>query len=350
MTTAGHAGHADPGVAEGAEPAPGSFEARPALNDAQREILDRLGMPRSERPRFEPGLRDELRLEIEKGLAPLVQQLGDDDLYLSKRKLEMVHGCEARFLADEDAEFEWTAAIARGIVAHRAIEIAVTSRRQWAPLDLVDEAIARLQNEGRGVGEWLQTATEADVDAVRSEANNALCGFLDCWPPLERRWRPATEVPMRAEFFTGRIILAGKPDLTIGQADGSVAGKVVVDFKTGRMSPAHVAELRFYALLDALRTGVPPRLLVAYYLDAGALQAETVTEEVLFATVDRTTSAARRLVELTTGAREPAYVPSPACRWCPVLDGCATGRAFLAERDDRVGDPEGDLDLDLADL
>ncbi|MFN8051055.1 MAG: PD-(D/E)XK nuclease family protein [Acidimicrobiales bacterium] len=328
---------------------PGTFERKPQLNAAQAEIMDRLRFRSEDQMTFEPGFRAELRLELERGLAPLVERLGDDDLYLSKHKLEQVHGCEGKFLAEEELDFAWSAPIARGIVAHRAIEIAVTSQRQWTPLDLVDEAIARLQNEGRGIGEWLQTATEADIDTVRADANNAVCNFQDCWPVLDRRWRPATEVSMRAEFFEGRIVLSGKPDLTIGRPDGLVARKVIVDFKTGRISPAHVADLRFYALLDALRLGVPPRLLVSYYLDAGQLQAEPVNEGILDATVRRTVGAAERIVALRSGEREPRLVPSGACSWCPALADCATGRAFLDDRSDRIGDPDAN-DLDEIDV
>lgn len=325
---------------------PGTFE-RPRLNDAQQEIIDKLRSKGVERPRFEPGLRDLLRLEIERGLAPLVEQLGEEDLWLSKHKLEQIHGCEGKFLAEEDLEFTWSAPIARGIIAHKAIEIEITSKRKWASLDLIDEAIARFQNEGRGVGDWLQTASEGDVDMVRAEANNALCSFQETWPPLKREWRPATEVAMRAEFFTGRIVLSGKPDLTIGFADGSTAGKVIVDFKTGRTSPGHVADLRFYALLDALRVGVPPRMLVTYYLDSATMHSEPVTEAILDATVHRTVAAAHRILELRTGEREPRLAASGACRWCPALPDCSTGRSFLADRDESIGDPDGDLDLDL---
>lgn len=318
--------------------------SRSELNDAQRLILERLGMRPAERPRFEPGLRDHLRLELERGIAPLVEQLGDEDLFLSKHHLERVHGCEARYLAERDEPFAWSPAIARGIVAHKAIEIDITSKRRWASLDLIDEAIARFRNDGRGVGEWLQTAPEADIDMVRAEANNALCSFQDCWPPLDRRWRPATEVPLRAELFSGRVILAGKPDLTIGQADGQRAGKVIVDFKTGRYSPAHLADLRFYALLDAVRLGVPPRMTATYYLDAGDLHTEAIDEPILDATVARTVGAARRIIELRSGERQPAYVPSGGCRWCPVLADCETGTAYLAERDEAIGDPAADDD------
>ena len=333
-----------PPVVVEAAPSTGTFE-RVRLNDAQQDIIDRLRSVGVERPRFDPGLRDHLRLEIERGLAPLIEALGDEDLWLSKHKLEQVHGCEGKFLAEEELEFVWSAPIARGIIAHKAIEIEITSKRRWASLDLIDEAIARFQNEGRGVGEWLQTASEADVDLVRAEANNALCSFQECWPPLKREWRPATEVAMRAEFFTGRVVLSGKPDLTIGFADGQTAGKVIVDFKTGRTSPSHVADLRFYALLDALRVGVPPRMLVTYYLDSGTMQSEPVGEAILDATVARTVAAAHRIVELRTGEREPRLAASGACRWCPALPTCEVGRSYLDDRSDAIGDPTADDDL-----
>lgn len=311
-------------------------EAQP-LNDAQREVLARLGAKRSERPSFEPGLRDHLRTELEKRLAATVRMMGeelDESIWLSKHKLEKVHGCEVRFLAEEDLEFSWSVPVARGIVAHKAIEIEITTERPWAPLDLVDESIARLIAEGRSVGEWLANADAAQLDAVRAEANNALVSYQECFPRLDRKWRPATEVPMRAEFFDGRFVLTGKPDLTIGHAEGPVAGKVIVDFKTGRKNPAHIEDLRFYALLDALRVGVPPRRLVSYYLDSASMTVEDVTEELLHSTVLRVAAAAQKIVELMVGEREPRLVASPACRWCPVLGDCETGRAALRGDED----------------
>ncbi|NLA36329.1 MAG: PD-(D/E)XK nuclease family protein [Actinobacteria bacterium] len=311
-------------------------EAQP-LNDAQREVLARLGAKRSERPSFEPGLRDHLRVELEKRLAGTVRMMGeelDESIWLSKHKLEKVHGCEVRFLAEEDLEFSWSVPVARGIVAHKAIEIEITTEREWAPLDLVDESIARLIDEGRSVGEWLASAGDAQLDAVRAEANNALVSYEECFPRLDRKWRPATEVPMRAEFFDGRFVLTGKPDLTIGHADGTVAGKVIVDFKTGRKNPAHVEDLRFYALLDALRVGVPPRRLVSYYLDSASMTVEDVSEELLHSTVLRVAAAAQKIVELMVGEREPRLVASPTCRWCPILGDCATGQASLRGDDD----------------
>ena len=82
------------------------------------------------------------------------------------------------------------------------------------------------------------------------------------------------------------IVLSGKPDLTLGQPDGTVAGKVIIDFKTGGFSPSHREDLRFYALLEALRI-LPPRLLATYYLDQGRVHSEEVTHDLLLSAAEQ---------------------------------------------------------------
>lgn len=147
--------------------------------------------------------------------------------------------------------------------------------------------------------------------------------------------RPATEVRMRADLCGGRIVLNGRIDLSLGQAIGSgtQARKVVVDFKTGNAAPTHREDLRFYALVETLRIGVPPRLLVSAYLDSGHNDVEAVTVDLLHSAAARTADGIKRYAELRTGHREPQYRASFACRWCPLLDGCETGRAFLTDVD-----------------
>ena len=85
------------------------------------------------------------------------------------------------------------------------------------------------------------------------EANDRLIKFLDCWPPLNPKWRPAPESKLYVDLCDGRIVLAGKVDLALGRAEGNRAGKVLVDLKTGRAYPAHREDLRFYALIEAIR-------------------------------------------------------------------------------------------------
>ena len=111
-------------------------------------------------------------------------------------------------------------------------------------------------------------------------------------------------------------MLSGKPDLTLGQPEGTVAGKVIIDFKTGRFSPSHREDLRFYALLEALRI-LPPRLLATYYLDQGRFHPEEVTRDLLLSAAERVIDGAHRYVELVTGTREPGVSPRSSLQVVP---------------------------------
>jgi hypothetical protein len=309
------------------------MEATP-LNPAQQEVLDLLGAAPDERPTFDAGLRDELLADLEDGLADLTPELEPEDpLFVSKRALSNVHGCELRHLAERATDFTWNATIARGSVAHKAIELSVHWRGEPDPLDMVDEALARLSNGTDGLADWLQTCQEAERAELRALANERVVTFFECFPPLKARWVPVTEGKQRASLLGGRIVLSGRTDLSLGRSTGTTAGKVIIDLKTGGFSASHLDDLRFYALVETLRLGTPPRLLASYYLDSGRAHPEAVTEGLLHAAVARTVDGARILHELEVGSREPVVRPGRTCRWCPALAGCKPGRAHLGEDD-----------------
>jgi hypothetical protein len=309
------------------------------LNPSQQQVLDRLRAAPAERPRFEADLAPRLHRELSNRLAPIASRVADPPLFLSKHAVEAIGGCEAKYLHDDLAPFEWSAAKARGAVAHKAIEILAMRTDQLTPLDAVDEAVASLINSTNNIGEWLKGCGETTRAELRSEANTHVAAFVETWPRLQRTWRPVLEGSIKTELLDGAVILSGKPDLTIGHAQGDVAGKVIVDFKTGITSVAHVADLRFYALVDTLRIGVPPRLLATSYLESGRLMTEEVTEDHLWSTIDRIVDAAGRLVTLTAEERDPVKRPGTPCRWCELRHGCDEGRAYLSTLDDDWVDP-----------
>ena len=275
-----------------------------ALNPSQNDVLERLGATRDERPSFAPELRDELRRELRHHLAPVVEELGTDQLLLSKRSIDQSHGCEVRNLDEDSRPFEWTVPMARGTLTHKAIELSLSYPPATPPLVLVGEAMASLTNGDTSLGDYLRTCGDTPRAELTSAANGLLSQFLDQWPPLKREWRPVVEQSLRHEIADGHITLSGRPDLTIGRAEANTAGKVIVDFKTGFRSDSHVNDMRFYALLDALVIGVPPRMIASYYLDQGEMHTETVNEALLASAIDRTVAAAYKLVELRAG-REP---------------------------------------------
>ena len=311
-------------------------------NPAQQEVVTLLGAPRDARPEFDPSLRDELRVHLEDRLEPLLERIGadsfdDDNLFLNKFALTQVLGCERKFLAQRSEPFAWSPPTARGTVMHKAIELSVHWRGEAVPLALVDEAVASLQNADKSIADYLTTCSEPERAELRAGAGAAMTQFLECFPPLKPAWRPATESPIRASLHGGLIVLSGKPDLTLGQPDGTVAGKVVIDFKTGGFSPAHREDLRFYALLEALRI-LPPRLLATYYLDQGSIHSEEVTHDLLLSAAERVIDGAERYVELVSSHRQATVAPGPACRWCPVQPDCDEGTEYLES--DSEGGPE----------
>lgn len=304
----------------------------PSLNPAQQEVLDLLGAAPEERPTFAPSLRDVLIAELEDGLSDLIPEIDPDDpLFISKRALSNVHGCELRHMVERGTDFAWNATIAKGSVAHKAIELSVHWRGEPDPLDMVDEALARLTEGGDSLATWLQACPEGERAELRAMANERVVTFFECFPPLKARWVPVTEGRQRATLLGGRIVLSGRTDLSLGKAAGSTAGKVIIDLKTGGFSPSHLDDLRFYALVETLRLGTPPRLLASYYLDSGRAHPEAVTEGLLHAAAARTVDGARILHQLEVGTREPLARPGRTCRWCPALAGCGPGRAHLGD-------------------
>lgn len=304
----------------------------PHLNPAQRQVDELLRSPGAARPSFPADLGERLRQELEDAVEGLAAPGGADDgrLWVSKFALGAVHACEARFLHDDSRPFQLSPLVVAGTVAHRAIQFsqhwdeAVTAHR------LVDEAAARLVDDQDRTGTWLLAASSAERADVRATAVDRVTKFLECFPPLRPSWRPVVESPMRVELAGGRVVLSGRVDLVLGRADGNVAGKAFVDFKTGGSHAGHADDLRFYALLEVLRLGVPPFRLASYYLDQGRLVTEDVTEALLHSASRRVAHGVVKLADLRSGVRAPERRPGSGCRWCPLVAGCDEGRRHLA--------------------
>ncbi len=304
----------------------------PSLNPAQQQVLDELGT--TDRPSFRMDLRADLRHNLEEALEPILAG-SPEPLFVSKRALGMLHGCEARYVADKTEEFNWSIPSARGTVAHKAIELLVAHRGNPTPLDLVEGAMSRIEADEKSLSNFIQQLNEAERAELSGRANDFVTTFTETFPPLSRKWVPVAESSVRAMLCRDSLTLMGRVDLSLGRSRGHEAGKVLIDLKTGRPSHAHLEDLRFYALLEALKIGVPPRLLVNYYLDAGEPRNEVVTEDLLWSAAQRVVDAVAKLVALEApDPRPPDKTPGQNCRWCPLKDTCEEGIRHLTASDE----------------
>ena len=311
-------GPAEPDLAETGAAAPGAA----AMTPRQQEALDRLFRAAGPHPEFPAGVADDLRSRLEDRLADLVPRLVDQRLVVAKHTLTLVHTCEAHYLAETAAGFAWSARAAKGAVAHKAIELSIGMKAPPSPVELVDLAIERLAEDDRGPAPFLAEAPAAELAELRVAAADEVLKFIDEFPTLKVQWRPRLESTLIAGLFDGRIELRGKVDLALGQARGTTARVLIVDFKTGRPAPGHADDLRFYALLETLRCGVPPFRVASWYLDSGRWHAEDVDLQLLEVAARRTADGVRTLVELTVDNRPATTSPGPACRWCVANTTC----------------------------
>ena len=305
-----------------------------SLTPAQNRVvvdLMALGQPR---PRFDPDLAAALRARLGQALAPVADALGDDQLWVTKHDLGQVHTCEGHYRAEQDT-FGWNARTAAGTVVHKALELSVSASGQPLPLDLIDHAIDTLaaDDRSRSPGPWLASAPQLELAELRARANEVVSKFLECWPPLPPAWSPRTETGIGAYLCADRIVLWGKVDLALGRAAGTEARVLLVDLKTGRSHTSHLDDLRFYALIQTLRVGVPPFRVASYYLDTATFHADDVTDDILETGVRRVVDGVKRIARLRDPAEVAALSPGPACGYCAAADGCEAAAAYRAEAD-----------------
>ncbi len=308
---------------------------RSQLTPSQLEVTDRLLSFGEARPTFAEDLALRLLDMLEEGLGPVFDQLGPMELIVNKGALAQVHACEAHSLAEAERAFEWTVASCRGTVSHRAIELSVFRSGEVSPLELVDEALTRLLESGDDwtPRDFLRCASPAELAEVRGGACDVVTKFQECFPPLSPSWRPRLESSCKVDLGASQVTLRSKVDLALGRPVGHQARVLIVDVKTGRPYPTHLDDLRFYALLETLRSKVPPFRVASYYLESARWQAEDITEELLVIAARRVIAGVTKLADLRLGNRPPSVTPGPACTYCRLREDCPGAQEWIELRE-----------------
>jgi hypothetical protein len=273
---------------------------------------------------FDPELRARLRSRLEGGLREAGVRPGAETLWLGKHRLNQAQRCHGLFdagLRGEGDPFRHSERTAAGALFHGAIEVDVATERAFDPRTVGERAASRRVQVDPSFARYWSGLEEFDRAELIAEAGRHLSLFRDSFPPMARRWAPQTELPIRARLVQGAVVLNGTPDLQLGRSR-----RLVIDFKTGRAWSQHPEDMRFYALLLVLRTGVPPYRVATFFLDSGEWQTEDVTERTLEHASDRVIAAAGVAVALRSG-RPVSLSPGSYCAWCPRAETCPVSLA-----------------------
>jgi PD-(D/E)XK nuclease superfamily len=290
-----------------------------------------------ETPRDGEALATAARARLEGALASMGVKGGRDPLWLSKGRLVQHDRCEGTFqagLLGEGPQFEHSENTAAGALFHKIIEVDVGSRHEFDPRAVAERAATRLEAEDRSFAAHWASLDELDRFALVTEGTRRAEGFRASFPPLGPGGAaaPLPELKLRVELAGGAAVLSGKIDLLLMRQDPSGSRtpiRLALDLKTGTPRSEHAEDMRFYALLMALRYGVPPFRVATFFLESGEWQAEDVTGETLGHAVDRVLAAATTALELRAG-REPSLTSGPWCGWCPRRESCPAAGALLS--------------------
>ena len=303
------------------------------LSPSQLRTLDGL-IGTGDRPTFPADVAVRLRDRIEEAVRAFEPP---QPLRLGKSNLNDLGRCPGLFDAVRSGErgpFAFSARFAAGRLAHKAVELDVGGRAARDPHTLVEASAGRLLEDASFAGFW-EAQDALRRDEILMQAVKALELFRSTMPPLRwmrRELSPCTEWHVRAELLGGALVLGGTVDLVVGrhpEAEPSRATRLAIDLKTGRAWPEHAEDMRFYALLLALRFDVPPYRVATLYLESGEWQAEDVDERVLHRAADRVIEAVRASAAAEAGHPLPLS-PGPFCTWCPRAASCPSSTAPVA--------------------
>jgi hypothetical protein len=323
----------------------------PLEGDALFAALCGRGGPR---PALDPTLIALLRERLEEAAAPAAALPEDVVVRVSKQAVERVRRCEARHLAELGGDDrEASPALLRGRLLDAVFRQVVTTGAIGS--DPVADAIAACVAEGdTAIATSLADLPEAEQAEVRDDVVERSIALAARWPRIPPEANLRTQERSAVRLAGGRVLLASRPDVTFGRVITAGSRVCLVEAKSGTLRPSHHNDLRFYAVVEALRWGAPPLRASTYAMADGRVASLTPDDGELVAAADTAADAVRRLVRLAAGGI-PRREPNPLCPSCPLVAECAEGQRQLAlthaaavVADDDASDPDDTLEEDAA--
>jgi len=268
---------------------------------AGKALLDRLRITGRPRPCADPELAARLRAGIERSLGQV--PLSSLEV-VTKGRLNRVLTCEDHRAATEFGTGGPSVAMACGALVDVLF-------RQLMTVGSIGDAMAdgmaalAVDDHRRDLVSWIDHLGAADRAELAAEVARQADGISRRWPILEPGWFPRTQQSVRTRLLEGTIELSGRVDLAVGRPAEGAASVAFVEIKAGGRRVEHRADLHFYALVETLRSSVPPFVVATYYSRTGELDVDPVTDDLLVA-------AARRTAAGVAALRDPS-----SNTWCP---------------------------------
>lgn len=294
----------------------------PDLNPAQQRVVDGLLDLRTVTPKVDTAAVEALRRSMNERLQWAVDALDQagQRLWLNKNSISTVLSCESRWR--DGNSFAWSVPSAIGTITHRASELVMVGRHPGPAADAVDGAITLICDDNAGFDDFIEACSVAERAAIRAGAIAHVTSLIDGFPPLPKGVFARTEQSFNVVFGKRTIELSARPDLALGRPAGPDARSLLVDLKTGRVHQSHSDDLRFYALVFALRWGAAPWRIASFYAPDGTWTAEDVDMDVLETAARRVGDAVLKMTELNVSNRPAGLTPGPMCAWCALKSTC----------------------------
>ena len=281
-------------------------------------LLDRLRVTGLARPTSDPDLVADLRSHIEDASA--LMGVDGASLVVTPNSLADALACPAH-APDRTTPKEFSLPLACGALVGALF-------RQFVTTGTVDDAFAE-GVEALAVDEhraplvaWIGDLAPAERAELRAEVVRQAEGLRGRWPALDPAWLPRTRECVRVSL-SGGVELVTRVDLAIGRPTGAEASVAFVEVTTGSRRAVHRDVRRFQALMETLRSAVPPFAVATYFTRTGELEVDPVTPELLVAAARRCRAGIEAIISGRDVGAPTVGSPAPgsdAYRWCA---GCA---------------------------
>jgi len=227
----------------------------------------------------DPGLAGGLRAWLEDGLH--AAQVA------TQPPLELDKATVARAGAAGPAHHGARLDLLRGALVAALFRQFVTLGPSTTPFEDALASLGAERSQAGLVSEIDGLATE-DLVELAADLERHHANLASRWPTLNPKWLPRTAVAMRVGLAGGRVVLRGRVDLMVGVPNRARPSVGLISVRSTPLHPLHREELHFLALLETLRSGVPPRRVATYSTLTGEVEAESVDAALLIAAVERT--------------------------------------------------------------